>query len=264
MADVRDYWFNRARSVSRLSALKTSPLIQWLLSVRAGDESFLRRELGLGLPRVLDVACGVGKVQIPKCARTTYGVDVAGYPREIATERGYVACEYAPPDYRITLPEQVDVITCVDLNAHVSFATFETILRSSMDHLVPTGRILIVGEFDNDGIGYRFMKLFPLRFQRYVGGMQHWHFTTESQFLRMFESAFPQLRRQLRVEVVAIPPLSHFYACLFARDVRGRLGRALFRLGDIVISLLNNVLRRVPRIDSAFRVGYVYVLQASP
>jgi SAM-dependent methyltransferase len=265
VADALNYWINRTRAVSRFSGLKSSPLIQWLMSVRAGDESFLRRELARApLPRILDVACGAGKVQIPKSARRAYGVDVAGFPREIAAQRGYIACEYAPPDYRIELPEQVEVITCVDLNAHVDFSTFEKILRSSMEHLVEAGRVLIVGEFDNDGIGYRFLKLFPQRFQRYVIGMKHWHFTTESQFIRSFESTFPELRRQSRVEVVPIPPLSHFYACVFGKDVRGRLGGALFRLGDVVISLINNVIRKMPRVDSAFRVGYVYVLQARP
>jgi SAM-dependent methyltransferase len=257
--DRLDYWINRDRTVSKLAGLKSSPLIQWLMSVRAGDEAFLRRELtALGSPRVLDVACGAGKVQIPQVARATFGADVPGFPRDIATQRGYVAFEYSPPDYRIALPEPVDAITCIDLNAHVDFATFERILRSSIEHLVEGGRVLIIGEFDNTGVGYRFLKCFPGRFQRYVIGMKHWHFTTESQFVRLFEVAFPELHRESRIEVAPIPPLSHFYACLFGRDVRGTLEDTLFRVGDVPISLINNLICKLPRVDSAFRVGYVY------
>jgi SAM-dependent methyltransferase len=259
MSDPVDYWDRRNKQVSRLSALKRRPLVQWLLSVRIGDEAFIRTRLsGLGRPRVLDVACGVGKMQISALAGTTYGVDIAGFPSHVAAGRGYRTVEYAPPGYAFTLPESVDVVTCVDLNAHVDFETFATIIRSALSHLGAGGRLLLIGEFDNDGIGYRVMKWSPARFRDYVLGMKHWHFSRESEFIGRFEALFPELGQTERAEVVCVPPLSHFYACFAGRDVSTSLGRALFLAADVGLSLLNNLLRRRPAPDSAFRVGFVY------
>lgn len=262
-----DYWEQRKKQVSRLSSLKRSVLIQWLLSVRIGDEGFLRRQLSrLGAPRVLDVGCGVGKVQIAESASRTYGVDIVGFPRAVAGGRGYQTVEYAPPDYAFPLPEAVDVVTCVDLNAHVDFETFATIMRSAFSHVDSgsAGRLLLVGEFDNDGLGYRLMKRAPARFRRYVLGMKHWHFLTESVFVERFEAAFPEYRRLERAELVCIPPLSHFYACFLDKDVEGRALRLLFLAADVVLSLANNVLRLLPATDSAFRVGFVYERRPAP
>ncbi|MBX3606815.1 MAG: hypothetical protein KF788_16165 [Piscinibacter sp.] len=261
-----DYWEQRKKQVSRLSSLKRSFLIQWLLSVRIGDEGFLRRQLSrLHAPRVLDVACGVGKVQIAACASRTYGVDIIGFPRDVAGRRGYQTVEYAPPDYAFALPEAVDVVTCVDLNAHVDFETFATIMQSAFSHVDAVGgRLLLIGEFDNDGLGYRLMKRFPARFKRYVLGMKHWHFLTESAFLERFEARFPEYSRLDRAELVCVPPLSHFYACFLGKDVNGRVMRMLFLAADLVLSLVNNVLRLMPATDSAFRVGYVYERRRAP
>lgn len=259
MSDPIDYWDNRRKQVSRLSALKRWPLVQWLLSVRIGDEAFIRAQLGgLGRPRVLDIACGIGKVQITAVASRTYGVDIAGFPKSVAIGRGYQTVEYAPPDYTFALPEYVDVVTCIDLNAHIDFDTFSRIVRSAFSHVDTGGRLLLVGEFDNRGVGYRLLKRFPDRFERYVLGMKHWHFTRESEFIERFETAFPELRSVRRTELVCIPPLSHFYACLAGKDVNGLIGRGLFLAADIGLSLFNNLLRLVPATDSAFRVGFVY------
>jgi SAM-dependent methyltransferase len=259
MSDPVDYWQNRKTQVSRLSSFKRWPLVQWLFSVRIGDEAFIRAHLtALGRPRVLDVACGVGKMQITAIASRTYGVDIAGFPKDIAAARGYRTVEYAPPDYAFELPESVDVVTCIDLNAHIDFETLSSIIRSALSHLGPGGRLLLIGEFDNDGIGYRVMKAFPSRFRSYVVGMKHWHFTRESEFVARFEALFPGCRRLHRSELVCTPPLSHFYACFAGRDVTSRAGRALFLVADLGLSLLNNVLRMLPAKDSAFRVGFVY------
>jgi SAM-dependent methyltransferase len=265
MTDPVDYWEQRAKQVSRLSALKRWPPLQWLLSVRIGDEAFIRRHLSrLGRPTVLDVACGVGKVQVSAVARRTYGVDITGFPKEVASGRGYRVVEYSPPDYLFDLPEPVDAIVCIDLNAHVEFESFAKIIRSVESHATASGRLLLIGEFDNVGIGYRLMKRAPARFQRYVLGMKHWHFARESEFVERFEAAFPQFRRAQRSEIVCVPPLSHFYACFANKDVDGAMMKAAFLVEDLGLSLLNNVLRFFPALDSAFRVGYVYERRNSP
>lgn len=265
MTDPIDYWEQRAKQVSRLSVVKRWPPLQWLLSVRIGDEAFIRRQLcRLGRPTVLDVACGVGKVQITAVAGRTYGVDITGFPKEVASGRGYRVTEYAPPNYLFDLPESVDVITCIDLNAHVEFEGFAKIIRSAGSHFSTCGRLLLIGEFDNDGLGYRLMKRSPARFQRYVLGMKHWHFARESEFVERFEAAFPQFRRVQRSEIVCMPPASHFYACFANKDVSGTMMKAAFLVADVALSLLNNLLRLFPACDSAFRVGYVYERRTAP
>jgi hypothetical protein len=265
MSDPTNYWETRAKRVSRLSAVKRWPILQWLLSVRIGDEAFIRKQLTrLGQPIVLDVACGVGKMQIAAVARRTYGVDIAGFPKEVAVERGYIVSEYTPPNYVFQLPEPVGAITCIDLNAHVEFESFTKLIQSSLNHATTGGQLILIGEFDNDGIGYWLMKRAPARYQRYVLGMKHWHFARESEFLKRFEDHFPELRRILRTEIVCIPPLSHFYACFANKDVKGGVMKAGFLAADILLSLINNLLRFVPAEDTAFRVGYVYELRSSP
>ena len=259
MADPVDYWKTRTKRVSRLSSIKRWPVLQWLLSVRIGDEAFIRQQLNLlSQPVVLDVACGVGKVQISAIARRTYGVDIAGFPKDVAAERGYIVTEYAPPDYVFELPEEADVITCIDLNAHIEFESFTKTIQSALSHASTDGRLLLIGEFDNHGLGYRLMKHAPSKFKRYVSGMKHWHFASESNFIDRFEAHFPELRRVQRSEIVCVPPLSHFYACFANRDVKIGLIKAVFIAGDIVLSLINNLLRLMPARDTAFRVGYVY------
>lgn len=265
MTDPVDYWEQRAKQVSRLSAIKRWPPLQWLLSVRIGDEAFIRRQLcRLGQPTVLDVACGVGKMQISAVAKRTYGVDITGFPKDVASARGYRVAEYAPPDYLFDLPESVDVITCIDLNAHVEFESFATIIRSAESHINARGQLLLIGEFDNDGFGYRLMKRSHARFTRYVLGMKHWHFARESEFVERFEATFPQLRRVQRSEIVCMPPSSHFYACFANKDVNGAMMKTAFLIADVALSLLNNLLRLFPASDSAFRVGYVYERRTSP
>lgn len=265
MTDPIDYWERRAKKVSPLSAARRRPVLQWLLSVRIGDQAFVRRQLfRLNRPTVLDVACGMGKMQIPAVARRAYGVDITGFPKEAASAHGYRVAEYAPPDYLFDLSEPVDVITCIDLNAHVAFESFARIIRSAASHATAGGRRLLAGEFDNDSLGYRRMKRSPVLFQRYVLGMKHWRFARDSEFVARFEAAFPQFRRVQRSEIVCVPPLSHFYACFANKDVSGAMMKAAFLVADVALRLLDNLLRLFPASDSALRVGYACERRASP
>lgn len=245
--------------MSRYSTLKTLPLFQWLLSVRNADEGFLQQQLkNIPKLKLIDVACGVGKISIANAAETAYGVDIEGFPTDVAVSRGYCIREYMPPEYKFELPEEVNAVTCVDLNAHVNFDTFVAILKSAFSHLSPTGKVLLVCEFNNEGIGYKILKMAPRRFEQYVLGMKHWHFTAETEFLERLEASIPNLRLVERCELVCIPPLSHFYACFFDRDVNKGMQANFFLIGDMFLSLINNILRLFPKTGRAFRVGFVY------
>lgn len=259
MSDSLNYWDNRRKDVSRFAGLKNIPIVQWLFSVRAGDEAFLRRHISnVQNPVVLDVACGVGKEQLAKLAEITYGADIEGYPKNVAKDKGYVAFEYSPPDYGLSLPEKVNIVTCIDLNAHIEFSSFHKIIEVAICNMQNPGTMLIIGEFDNDGVSFRLLKKYPKKYKNYVLGMKHFYFTSEAEFIFQFESSFPFLELVCREEIVCIPPMSHFYACLLDKDVKSRAMKILFTIGDLLLSLLNNVVRLNPRIGSSFRVGYVY------
>ena len=65
MTNRVDYWDQRAKQVSRLSAVKRWPPLQWLLSVRIGDEAaaprYLRTEPGIGYRFLGEASPGTGR-----------------------------------------------------------------------------------------------------------------------------------------------------------------------------------------------------------
>jgi hypothetical protein len=126
--NMKNYWDGRlVRSSNSIGSLiKQSRLTQGLtniiFSVRSSDEIFIARALReRGARSVLDVACGLGKAVIPSIADYTAGVDIAGYPTDITLSKGYQECvQYNAPSYDFEISRQVDAITCIYLNAHIS------------------------------------------------------------------------------------------------------------------------------------------------
>ena len=267
MVGPKNYWANRSvRSGYRIGhLLKRSRLTQALtnivFSLRASDEVFLATVLRRrNVQSVLDVACGGGKAVIPAVAEYVVGADISGFPAGEALAKGYATCvEYRSPEYQFTIDREVDAVTAVNLNAHISHTGYRTILGRALGFLRTKGVLVLIHEYDNDGISYRLMRRNPKKFKRFVEGMEHWHLTHESEFLKSVEADFPELRLvRRRALTCGMLPGLHYYAYLMEKDPGPFAAKVLIG-ADIPLSLINYLQSRIgSRLDRCFLVGYVF------
>ena len=145
-----------------------------------------------------------------------------------------------------------DVVTVINLNAHISFDEFNAMLGSIREHCIKGARIIFINEYNNNNILYRWMKRSDF-FDKYVERCEHWFFHYQEDFIKNIE-----LIKWLEIEktevISANPPLLHVLAShdIFANQ--GYLGRFLYLFSDLIISQINNF----SRADSGFIVGHVY------
>jgi SAM-dependent methyltransferase len=267
----KNYWANRSvpRGNALGSLLKRSRITQWLtniiFSVRASDEVFLSGVLRQRNVRsVLDVACGGGKAVIPSVADYVVGVDIDGFPAHQALSKGYTECvEYRPPAYAFIISREVDAVTAVNLNAHVSQSAYRTILCQALSFLRPSGIVILIHEYDNDGISYRWMRRNRRKFRRLVEGMEHWYLRYESEFLNSVQNDFPGLRLVRRQALTCgILPALHYYVYWREKDPGPFGAKALLGL-DVPLSIMNFLQTwAASDVDRCFLVGYVFEKQA--
>lgn len=266
-SETKEYWEGRAvRPPNSIgSVVKRSPLtrgaVDVLFSVRASDEIFLARVLKeRGIRSVLDVACGPGKAVIPSIADYVAGVDIKGFPAQIALAAGYDECvEYEPPDYEFELSRQVDAVAAINLNAHIPPQSYRRILDRALRFLRPGGTLILIHEYDNDGASYRGMHRKRDKFDRFVKGMEHWHLRYEQETMDELDSGLGGLRLVRRRPLTAgLLPAIHYYAYSAGRNP-GRFLQACFVAADIPISMINWVQARLfAGRNKCFLVGYVY------
>lgn len=267
MTETKHYWDDRRiQPPNRIgNAIKRSPVTQGLVdvlfSVRVSDEVFLSRMLSKhGVKSVLDVACGSGKAIIPSMADHTIGVDIGGFPSEIARSVGYNECiEYEPPHYEFDVGRAVDAVTVINLNAHVSMDAYRTIIKQATRHLRPGGTLILIHEYDNQGMSYRLMHRYPRKFERFVRGMEHWHLDYESSVMKSLESSLSGLKQVTRRPLVGdLLPAIHYYAYLAEKNPGPLLSQS-FKLADVPLSIANYLLCRLGGgTDRCFLVGYVF------
>jgi SAM-dependent methyltransferase len=265
--DMKNYWDERLVKSSNSigSFIKQSRLTQGLtnilFSVRSSDEIFIARTLReRGVRSVLDVACGLGKAVIPSIADYTAGVDIAGYPTEITLSKGYNECvQYDAPEYDFAISRQVDAITCINLNAHVSFAAYQQIIKQALRFLRPGGIVILINEYDNDGISYRLLHRNKDKFDRLVRWMEHWHYEYEADFTKKFQAAFGSLKLTSRKPLIAdLLPSLHYYVYYTGHNPPPAFNRP-FIISDIPLSIVNYALSLLsPRFNKSFIVAYVY------
>lgn len=263
----KNYWAGRqVASASRFgSFLKRSALTRGLtelmFSVRAADEAFLARTLERRKVRsILDIACGSGKAVIPVLVDFVAGVDITGYPKAQALAKGYQIClDYDPPAYAIDLGREVDAVAAINLNAHIPPESYEQILARGLALLRPGGTLILIHEYDNDGLSYRWMHRDRRKFERFVNGMEHWHLRNERDTLKSLDATLDGLRLVARQPLTAgLLPSVHYYAYARQRDP-GRLLHRMFVMSDIPVSIANYLQCRLTRsFNKSFLVGYVY------
>ena len=86
--NTKNYWKDRVVQYNPFSSrFKSISLISWLFSVRSSDEAYISKTLN-GSEIVIDVSCGAGKSILVRKSRLVVGVDIEGYPSDIAKKEG--------------------------------------------------------------------------------------------------------------------------------------------------------------------------------
>jgi SAM-dependent methyltransferase len=264
----KNYWENRSKSgsISKRSAfakwVKANPsllrLAGFFLSSRVADEAYIHNVIMRYRPEVvLELACGGGKAVLPANSERVYGVDIEGFPVDDALAKGYYqVTSYNPPDYSFSIPEPVDLITCINLNAHVPFDSYAKIIRNALAYLKSEGTVLLINEHDNQGLSYsRFSDAEKKR--ALVNGMEHYYFGTKADFLARFRDAFPELELIEERSLAAIVTANQHYVYSKGADPTGLTNKAILA-ADLLLGPVNSVYTAIfPKAD-AFLVGLIF------
>lgn len=260
----KNYWKDRKAKSNFLSGYKRKLLnsrfvniFYPFVSVRLGDEKFIKEALsGLNRNTILDIACGAGKDILVLNSKSCIGIDIEGYPSEEVYKRGYkAALVYSGPDYFFKLDEPIDIVSCINLNAHIPFESLEKILNQSFEQCRKNAHLLLVNEYYG---GYTYEKHFKNTEKRnaLINKMEHYYFESEDSFLNKLGMAFPNLkmihRKPLTTMVSSIQ-----YKYYFFKDLKPPT--FLFYIADFFISIFNYILlKNGKKKQTAFLMGYVY------
>ena len=271
----KDYWGTRAKAPGRSYRLETAvrgikhsralcSLLSVIASLRVQNELFLRDALERhGANTVLDIACGPGQ-DVVGSRQYAIGVDLPGSPREAALARGYKDYVFYEGDGTFQIDREVDAIVCMNLNAHVPFDLFAKILRNGLKYLKRDGLLILVNEYDNDGISYWAMKKLNRRkWDTMVARMDHAHLEHESRFLEKLRSLGVGEQVERRVLTAGMLPFAHYlwFAGLYGTS---RLKQILALAADVPLSILNAIQAHLSeRKDRAFLVGHVFKLRGN-
>ncbi len=266
-ADCKQYWTGRKITTSKIRELLIRlkrnggiiRLLSFFYSTKMANEHFVRSALNHGyIKNVLDIACGSGKHAV--AAKYAIGIDITGYPEDMARAKGYkeLYC-YCPPEYKIELKMKVDAIVLINLNAHICWDTFATILKNALPYLNKRGRVIIVNEYNNNGITYRLFRRRPLKYSRLVNGMYHFHLEYENKFMDKILNTFQALKLNKRKPLIGgVVPFIQYYGYLFEKTPY-KLLWYLSMLFDIPLSMINNIQTALfPLYNKSFLVGYTF------
>ncbi len=263
----KQYWTGRKIATSKIRELLirlkrngcTNRFLSFFYSTKMANEHFVRSALNHSyIKNVLDIACGSGKHAV--AAKYAIGIDIPGYPEALARAKGYkeLYC-YCPPEYEIELKMKVDAIVLINLNAHICWDAFAAILRNALPYLNKRGKVIIVNEYNNNGITYQLFKRRPLKYSRLVNGMHHFHLEYENKFMDRILNTFQTLKLNKRKPLVGgVVPFIQYYAYLFGKTPYTLLWY-LSMLFDIPLSMINNIQTALfPLYNKSFLVGYTF------
>ncbi len=227
------------------------------MSIRIGDERFIKNILkSLQVNTILDIACGAGKDILVDYSQNCIGIDIEGYPTELALKKGYKqALVYNAPDYSFKIDKEPDVITAINLNAHLPYSALEKILKMSIAISKKDAHLILINEYFG---GYSYEKHFlnTSKKDALVNVMEHHFFEKEESFLAKLNNSFPNLKlieREPLTTIVSSIQYKYYF-------VKGKqYPPFLFYLADMFLSLWNSAkIKFGKKSQSAFLVGYVF------
>lgn len=213
----QDYWSLRAsRARKGFAWLKRSKIVRCAFRSRSavptaiawalGDESDLL---------IVDLACGGGTSALT-ARGTVIGVDLPGFPKELAKSNGYTKA-YSWEDFPLDdYLNQADVVTIFQANAHMEPTEFLGLLMLATRLLNSNGRILMVTETDSDCVIFDRMRQDEEGFRRYLKAVDHTHWVDAAGFRQEILLTLPPgLVTDTRHTVLSqTPPHTHWYQFL--------------------------------------------------
>ncbi|HSC53848.1 MAG TPA: hypothetical protein VLC98_09520 [Phnomibacter sp.] len=275
-----DYWQSRPvlKKISFAEKIRSNQLISVLLSfilpMRFGNEKRVASWLKKLQPNtVLDVACGVGKIQIPKFSEYSIGVDITGYPKMSAQLKGYhELLTYAPPSYEFNTSRQADTITIINLNAHISKDSFGKILTMALSNSKDHSYVILINEYKGSNLVYSLMNHFSKnKFAAMIAMQQHDYFTTHHEFSSWLSSNFSNLHTIQSKSVATLPPLLHTFSYLKSGNGKNyfEIGvpawlNIFFLLIEIPLGILDSLYMRLfpsRTIDKSYICGHLFKVE---
>jgi ubiquinone/menaquinone biosynthesis C-methylase UbiE len=208
---------------------------------------------------VLDIGCGWGQniARLPQY--TFYGVDIAGFPKEFALQKGYKqAREYGDS---LTIPydaSSFDIALMVNLTAHVPDEVLSHLLGEAKRLLKPEGILLVAAECDNEGWSKKTMRrISRKRLQLLIQGMDHKNYKFEEQLDRFFASNGFDIKRKDTI-MGHFLPFIHYWSFAFLNSPYKKL-RYVSIAADIILSIVDNIATWItsPMRGKRFIIGYV-------
>jgi len=264
------YWESRKTSLTPIRKVANflkqnkffKKIFYILYSTRLADEAFIDSAIRhYKIKSVLDVPCGEGRAVFGSHPEIKWiaGVDIPGFPIEVARFRGYTELKtYHPPNYEFQISQQVDAITIMQVNAHIDIETFGKIMSQSLQNLKKGGIVILINEYNNDGLSYKFFQSSERKFQSFLKNTQHDYFEYETEFLEKLGDLFPKL------QIIKRKPLSSDFVCLidyYLYIFESTPYNFIYWLSmflDIPLGILNyfeNLFLK--RVNKSFLVGYV-------
>ncbi len=266
-----DYWKNRDSFDLKFIGIKRKLLnclvVKFFISMRLGEDFFILEELRKkravqlikSAPlKVLDVGCGRGRDIAYLEAFDFYGVDIAGFPRDLALKKGYKAAESYDSNLSIPFTELFfDAAIIVNVNAHISNNAFIRLLSETKKKLKKDGIIIIIAELNNYGLSYDFMRKSSVRrFNKFVSCMDHTNLIMEDVFTSLLHEAHLQICSKTIVMGQFLPLAQ--YLGFFEIPIKLRCFRHFSLCIDVVLSILDNCLKYFLRdYKKGFQIGYV-------
>ena len=267
MSSEIPYWEIRTPIRKSFRAfLKNDVIVSRLFNLRAGSEGFLKRKIesirernSIQIAKVLDIACGWGVSFATSEKVEFYGVDIEGFPREVTLGNGYKDAREYGDDLSIPYEDQsFDVVTILNLNAHVSNDLYSKLLSQARRKLKPDGVVLIVAELNNRGWSYNLMRrLDHRRFDKMVAGMDHSNFVFEKDFDSFLAGAGLETVSKSTI-IGNILPFFHYTSWAIDKSPYETLRIPAFA-ADAVNSLVDGTLTALGLSGAGrrFNVGYV-------
>lgn len=253
---TKGYWKDRPHRKAIFRRLKRYSLFQKMFSVRAGDDAFLyQMQADIATTSILDVACGSGKISLVDISNSCTGIDIKGYPSENAITLGYKETFVWGEGFGIPTRKKFDLITLINLNAHIEFDVMSLILNALKSVCHKDTKIIFINEYNNDSYLFLKMKKNKKQFDAYVKKCEHHNFHYQNDFLN-FMSKKNWLKLNKTKVTSENPPLMHFLA-VKSIDSNKFIWRSVSLFADFFISQINNINK--PK--SGFIVAHVFSIE---
>lgn len=160
-----------------------------LFTLRLGHEAFLKKsivKLSKSIEKkyvkVLDIGCGWGVSFASNNNIEVYGVDIEGFPKDVAIVNGYKDATFYNADGSIPYPNNsFDTFFLIFVNAHITDSIFSNLLKQGINKLRDkNSTFFLIVEVDNEAISYRIMRKFwPKKLTQLIQNQDHINFKNE-------------------------------------------------------------------------------------